>query len=111
MIKRDSASRFRFASLQSQVGGELLSRIGIDPDVTDSIVLIEQGRAFDQSTAALRIVRHLDKLWPIFYAFVVVPKPLRDSIYRAVAKRRYRWFGMRATCRLPTPEERARFLG
>ena len=110
VIGRDPERVFRFVSLQSGVGGELLARYEIDPNESDSVVLIEEGRAYVESTAALRIVRRLGKLWPIIYGLILVPQPLRDAAYRAIASRRYRWFGKRETCRLPTPQERARFL-
>ncbi len=111
IIKRDPEGLFRFASLQSEAGRTLLTRHAVDSNETDSVLLIEEGRVFDRSTAALRIARHIGGLWTLFFVFVVVPKPLRDALYSAVAKRRYRWFGEKETCRVPTPEERSRFLG
>ena len=110
VIDRDPELVFRFASLQSSVGERLLARFDLDPNETDSLVLIEEGRAYVYSTAALRIARRLGKLWPIAYGLIVVPRPLRDAAYKAIAGRRYRWFGKRETCRIPTPEEQARFL-
>ena len=109
-IDRDPGLVFRFASLQSSVGERLLARFEIDPNETDSIVLIEYGKAYVKSTAVLRIVRRLGKLWPVIYGLILVPRPLRDAAYMAIARRRYRWFGKRETCRLPKPQERARFL-
>ncbi|MCH7638529.1 MAG: DUF393 domain-containing protein [Bacteroidetes bacterium] len=110
VIDRDPELVFRFASLQSHLGERLLTGFEIDTNETDSLVLIEEGRAYVCSTAALRIVRRLGKLWPAVYGLIVVPRPLRDAVYKAIARRRYRWFGRRETCRLPTPEEQARFL-
>lgn len=110
IIDRDPTNLFVFASLQSDVGSELLRKHKIDPTVTDSIVLIEEGRASVRSTAALRIVRHLKGLWPILSALIIIPRPFRDLVYRGIANRRYKWFGKRETCRLPTAEERFRFL-
>ena len=110
VIDRDPELVFRFASLQSHVGERLLTGFEIDTNETDSLVLIEEGRAYVCSTATLRIVRRLGKLWPVVYGLIVVPRPLRDAVYKAIARRRYRWFGRRETCRLPTPEEQARFL-
>ena len=110
VIDRDPELVFRFASLQSSVGEELLARYDIDTNETDSIVLIEDARAYVKSTAALRIARRLGKLWPISYAFIIVPRPLRDVVYNGIAKRRYKWFGKREACRVPTPDERERFL-
>lgn len=110
VIKRDSQGLFRFASLQSEAGQEVLSRHNIEPSETDSVVLIENGRAFDRSTAALRISRHLGGMWPFLYGFIILPRPLRDAAYQAIAKRRYKWFGKKETCRIPSPQERERFL-
>ena len=110
IIDRDPRNRIRFASLQSDVGTELLQKHKIDPNDTDSIVLIEDGKASVRSTAALRIVRHLKGLWPALFVIVIVPRPLRDFVYRGIAKRRYKWFGRREACRIPTPEERYQFL-
>jgi predicted DCC family thiol-disulfide oxidoreductase YuxK len=110
VIVRDPERVFRFASLQSTVGERLLARFEINPNVTDSVVLIEEGRAYVCSTAVLRIIRRLGKLWPFVYCLIVVPRPLRDAAYLAIARRRYRWFGRREACRLPTPQERTRFL-
>ena len=77
----------------------------------DSVVLIEDGRVYTRSTAALRIVRRLVFPWPLIYALMVVPRPLRDMVYDLIARHRYWWFGKRDACMVPTPEIRARFLG
>ena len=71
---------------------------------------MDQGRAYTRSTAALRIARRLRFPWPLLYAFIIVPRPLRDLIYDFIARHRYRWFGKRDACMMPTPELRARFL-
>ena len=109
VIERDPAARFRFATLQSPVAARLMesTRIG---DRLDSIVLVEDGRVWTQSTAALRIARRLRFPWPVAYAMIVVPRSLRDWIYNLVARNRYRWFGKREACMVPTPALRARFL-
>ena len=114
VIDRDPAARFRFAALQSDEARRLLAPHG--PDVTrraaelSSIMILEEGRVYDRSTAALRIARRLSGLWPLLYAAIVIPRPLRDAVYDFVARRRYGWFGREEACRLPTPELRARFL-
>ena len=112
MIERDPDAYFRFASIQSDVGRELMREHGLslpDGDPT-SIVLVEGGRAFERSSAALRIARRLQFPWRLLYGFVVVPRFLRDAVYDFVARRRYRWFGKKDVCMVPTPELRARFL-
>ncbi len=112
LVDRDPRARLRFASLQSARGAELLTAHGraVPEGDPDTIVLIEDGVAYERSSAALRIARHLGGVWRLAYAFIVVPRPLRDLVYRFVAKNRYRWFGKTDECRVPTPELRARFL-
>ena len=110
VIDRDKAGYFKFAPLQSEIGEKLGDEHRIDNSKIDSILLIEDGRAFTHSTAALRIARKLDGAWPVFYALIIVPKPIRDLGYKLFAKFRYRLFGKLDTCMLPTPEIRARFL-
>ena len=111
IIDRDPHDRFRFAALQSERGVALLAEHGHTVSAEpDSIVLVEGGRIFERSTAALRIARHLRGAWKLLYGFMIVPRPLRDLVYRFIARHRYRWFGRTEACRVPTPELRARFL-
>lgn len=106
IMKRD-AGVFHFASLQSAVGEQFVAQYGLEG--VDSVVLIEEGRAYTKSTAALRIARRLG-WWRIFYAFIIIPARLRDGVYTAFAKNRYRLFGKKDVCKLPTASERARFI-
>src|SRR5262249_11131123 len=101
IIRRDRRARFRFASLQSAPARLLLREFGLDDSDPKSIVLIENGRAYCRSTAALRIARRLCGPWPLFYVLIVIPPALRDWIYDLMARNRYRWFGRRETCRVP----------
>ncbi|MET0752080.1 MAG: thiol-disulfide oxidoreductase DCC family protein [Pyrinomonadaceae bacterium] len=110
IIARDSKGYFKFAPLQSEIGERLLAENGIDKINTDSVVLIEDGKVYTYSTAALRVARQFDGLWSWLYAFIVVPKPVRDFFYRLFAKYRYKLFGKKDECMLPTPDVRARFL-
>jgi len=110
VISRDRDGYFKFAALQSAVGEELLEKHRIDKVETDSVVLIEDDKAYLHSSAALRIVRRLPGLWPILYGLIIVPKGIRDWAYRLFAKHRYRLFGRREECMIPTPEIRTRFL-
>ena len=110
VIERDKAGYFKFAPLQSDVGERMRNEYSIDKLKTDSIVLVEDGRAFTHSTAALRIARRLDGVWPMSYVFMIIPRPLRDLGYRLFAKYRYRLFGKLDACMIPTPDVRARFL-
>jgi predicted DCC family thiol-disulfide oxidoreductase YuxK len=108
VIERDPAGRFQFAPLQSDAAVRLL---GVAPPLLpDSLVLLEDGRLFTRSTAALRVARGLRFPWPLAYVLVAVPRPMRDWVYDVVARNRYRWFGRRDVCMVPTPELRSRFL-
>jgi predicted DCC family thiol-disulfide oxidoreductase YuxK len=110
LLRRDPGGRFRFASLQSQVGEELLAKLGIDRRVVDSVILVEGDRWYKESDAALGIARQLPGAWKLLTAFRLIPRPLRDAAYRLIARNRYRWFGRTEACWLPTPELRERFL-
>jgi predicted DCC family thiol-disulfide oxidoreductase YuxK len=110
IIERDPRAVFRFTSLQSDIGQQLLIDHQLDPQNMDSFILIEDGAAHQQSTAALKVARHLSGAWPLLHAFIVLPTFLRDPLYRLIARNRYRWFGKEETCMVPTPELRARFL-
>jgi predicted DCC family thiol-disulfide oxidoreductase YuxK len=110
VIRRDRRGAFRFASLQSAAGRALLGKHGLPPDVLDSIVLLDDDGAHTRSTAALRIARRLGGAWPLLYAFIIIPRPFRDLVYDFIGRRRYRWFGKRDTCRVPTPAEHERFI-
>ncbi|HTN00070.1 MAG TPA: thiol-disulfide oxidoreductase DCC family protein [Pedobacter sp.] len=109
-IQRDHHSLFRFSSLQSDFAKAKLKPLNIDPDQGDSFVLLENGKVYQRSTAALRVARRLNGFWPLLYGFIIVPRFLRDAIYNFVAKNRYKWFGKKETCWVPTPELRERFI-
>lgn len=106
ILARDPQARFRFASLQSDVARRLLK--GEVP--AETMVLIEAGKVHTKSDAALRIARCLRAPWPLLYAFVAIPRGLRNMVYDWVACHRYAWFGKRDACMLPTPQMRGRFL-
>ena len=110
IIRRDPVGRFRFASLQSEVGTQLARHHGLSAEVLHSVVLIEDGHAYERSQAALRIARRLSGGWQLLWSLRVVPRPIRDAVYDVVARNRYRWFGRKDSCMIPTPELRARFL-
>lgn len=110
IIERDPDNFFKFAPLQSETGQMLLRKFGIDHAEIDSVILIENERAYTYSTAALRIARRLSGFWSWFYGLVFVPAPIRDFFYRLFARNRYRLFGKKDACMMPTPEVRQRFL-
>jgi predicted DCC family thiol-disulfide oxidoreductase YuxK len=110
VISHDPEGRFRFAALQSASGQSLLRERHLDPETFTSIVLIMNGRVYQRSRAALEIARRLSGLWPLIYAFIIVPPFVRDWVYDWIAANRYKWFGKRNECMIPTPELRSRFL-
>jgi predicted DCC family thiol-disulfide oxidoreductase YuxK len=109
IIKRDPKGHFKFASLQSDTGKRLIKNFAIQNDLS-SIVLIEDGKYYVKSTAVLRICSKLNGLWKVFTIFRVIPTPIRDYFYRVLASNRYRWFGQKESCTIPSPEIRTRFL-
>jgi len=110
LLVRDRRGRFRFATMQSEAGRRLLAAHGLDPADPVSFLLVEGGRAFTDSTGILRIVARLGGIWRLAAAVYAVPRPLRDAVYRWLARHRYRWFGRREACFVPTPETAHRFL-
>jgi predicted DCC family thiol-disulfide oxidoreductase YuxK len=110
VIRRDRGKRFRFASMQSQLGQELLRRFGLSPDDLKTFVLVEEDGHFTKSTAALRVAAGLGGLWPVVSLLTVIPKPIRDGVYDWLARNRYRWFGRLEQCLVPVPDVQDRFI-
>ncbi len=110
IIRRDPHHKFRFASLQSAAGQELLLSHGVDATSLYSILVIDSGVLYQRSDAALRIARYLSGLWPVLTIFRILPRVIRDAVYNGVAANRYKWFGKREACMIPTPDLKARFL-
>ena len=108
-ISQDPEKLFKFAPLQSEVGIRLRAKYGIGDDI-DSVVLIEDEKAYLHSTAALRIARGLGGIWALTYVFIIIPEFIRDFCYKLFAKYRYRLFGKKDVCMMPTPDIRERFL-
>lgn len=109
-IKRDASAKFKFASLQSKSAQHLLSKQGINASDFDSFVLVYGNHYFIRSTASLMLLRELGGIWKWFYVFIIIPRPLRDFFYHLVAKSRYRIFGRKDSCMIPTSDIRSRFL-
>jgi predicted DCC family thiol-disulfide oxidoreductase YuxK len=111
ILLRDKKDRFRFASLQSDYGQNLLREHNLPTESFNSLVLVENGKIYQKSTAALRIARKLKGLWPLLFAFIIIPPFIRNFVYDIIAKNRYRWFGKKEECMLPRPEWKQKFLG
>lgn len=110
IIKRDKNNRFLVGALQDENSRKVLVEYQVDVNYLDSIVLLQDGEIYCKSTAALKISRSLSGIWPVFYPLINLPEGFRDTIYDWIASNRYAWFGKKDTCRLPTHQERAKFL-
>ncbi|QHA94242.1 DUF393 domain-containing protein [Bacillus sp. N1-1] len=109
MFKYDKKAVFSFASLQSETAEILLKKAGLT-EVPDSVIVIKEGKALVKSEAALSIIKQLGGLFKLLLVFRLFPRSIRDRIYDEVAKRRYKWFGKKESCMIPTKEQRKRFL-
>ena len=110
IIDRDSKAFFKFTALQSDTARQILKSNKIDAMKIDSIVLVINGKIFFKSSAAFQIARKLDGFWKLLYIFIIIPPFMRDRIYDFIASNRYKWFGKRETCRIPTDNEKHRFI-
>ena len=109
IIERDPQGRFRFASLQSAAGESILEEHQ-EPNDLDTVILVHEGKLYRKSDAALKVLRLLGGVYSDLYAFWIVPRFIRHRVYDWVAARRYRFFGKKDSCMMPSPELRARFL-
>jgi len=110
ILKHDRNEAFRFASLQSKVGQQLLKKHQFPYQYNESIILIENGKAYIKSTATLRIVKKLNGPWKLLYIFKFIPRRIRNIAYDYIAKNRYNWFGKQNTCMMMSPEIKRRFI-
>lgn len=111
IIKKDKKDIFRFVALQSELGITILKHIGISTSNLDSIVLYEPGEAYyDKAEAVLKIAKSFGGLYTLLSVFSFLPKVLNDTIYDYIAKNRYKWYGKKESCMMPTPEISAKFL-
>lgn len=108
LIRRDKKRVLRYAPLQGEAAQQMLKPEMIE--ALPSVVFVDKTGAYQRSAAVLRAVAKLGGLWPAVKVLLIIPRPLRDGVYNWIAKNRYKWFGKRDSCRLPTPEERSTFL-
>ncbi|MFZ9387022.1 MAG: thiol-disulfide oxidoreductase DCC family protein [Chitinophagaceae bacterium] len=109
-IKHDRKKRLRFSPLQGNKAREVLSTKTSVLKKAESVIVLDKGRIWTRSSAALRICRYLDGGWKILYGLILVPKFIRDPVYIMIARNRYRWFGKKDACMVPGPDVRERFL-
>lgn len=110
IIKRDYNGKFKVGALQDDVTKKILEDYQINKDYLDSLVFIHKESVFYKSRAALEIARNLPGVWPLMYVFIIIPSIIRDPIYDWIARNRYKWYGKKETCRLPTDKEKKRFI-
>lgn len=110
IIKRDPKGIFKFSPLQSQFGQQTLQDLGLPSDNLQTFILIDGGNYYLRSDAALKVARRLSGVWPLLYVFIIVPRTLRDWVYGFVAQNRYKWFGKKEECMIPSPEDAGRFI-
>lgn len=110
VIKHDPHGIFKFAALQSEAGQKILQQYNLPGERFNSFILIENGRVFTRSTAALRVVKRLKGFSKLLYAFIIIPAFIRNFVYDFIAKNRYRWFGKKESCMIPTAWLMERFL-
>lgn len=110
IIRHDKKNQLMFASLQSERGQRLIAQYNLPLNELNSFIFIENNKAYTRSTGALRVVKKLNGILPWLYCFIIIPRIFRDSIYDLVGRNRYKWFGKKDECMIPTPELKARFL-
>jgi len=109
IIDRDKKNHFKFSPLQSEFANEFFTKNKIENNF-DSIVLIENGKLYKKSTAALKIAKHLNGFWKIAYIFIIIPPFIRNFFYDIIAKYRYKWFGRKDACMIPEENVRNKFI-
>ena len=110
VIKHDPENQFLFASLQSEAGQRLLKQYKLSVENFNSFILIQDEKVYSKSTGALKVARQIKGVWSWLYIFIIIPSFFRDKVYDWIAQNRYKWFGKKEACMIPTPELKARFL-
>ena len=110
VIAHDKKDQFGFTALQGDYAKEILPKFNADLEKLNTILLLEDGKLYTKSSAALRVARKLNGLIPLLYAFIIVPKIFRDWVYDIIAKNRYRWWGRQESCWVPTPDLKSKFI-
>jgi predicted DCC family thiol-disulfide oxidoreductase YuxK len=103
VIKHDPKKQFRFASIQGDYGQQVLKRFQLPPDSLNSFILLKDNQIYTHSTGALKVAKQLSGPWPLLYAFIIVPPFIRNAVYQFIANNRYKWFGKKEQCMVPSP--------
>lgn len=111
IIRFDKKKYFRFAPIQSEPGKFLMNKFGLDPVKFDSVILVDDDKAYVFSSATLYIARKLGGIYSLAFVFILIPKFIRNTIYKWIARNRYKWWGKKETCMIPTADVRSRFIG
>ena len=110
VLERNKKENIQFASLQSDYARKILDQVNLSPDYISSLVLIEEGKPYVKSDAALRLAKHLNRLWKLGSVLFIFPKFIRNPVYNLIARNRYKWFGKKDACWIPEPKWKTRFL-
>ena len=110
IIKQDNKKHFRFAALQSDAGQKILQQHGLPTEGFESFILVKDGKVYQRSAAGLKVYNQLSWYWKWTQLGWIAPKFIRDGIYNYIARNRYKWFGKKEACMIPSPEVRSRFL-
>ena len=109
-IKKNGKKDLMFTPIQGETAKIILPKYSISPNAFSSVIFIENGKSYTQSSAALQICRHLNGGWKLFYGLYIIPRFIRDFFYNIIARNRYKWYGKKSSCMIPSRELRSRFL-
>lgn len=109
VIKHDPKKQFRFASIQGDYGQQVLKQFDLPPNTLNSFILFKDQQIYTHSTGALMVAKQLSGAWPLLYAFIIIPPFIRNAVYQFIANNRYKWFGKKESCAIPSPELKALF--
>jgi predicted DCC family thiol-disulfide oxidoreductase YuxK len=110
IVRHDKKNQFLFSSLQSEAGQFYLKKCNLPQNTFNSFLLVDDDKIYTRSAGALRVLKYLESGWKLLYAFIIVPKFMRDGVYNFISKNRYKWFGKKDACWVPTPELKEKFL-
>ncbi|MBT9484437.1 thiol-disulfide oxidoreductase DCC family protein [Sediminibacterium sp.] len=109
VIKHDPKKQFRFASLQGEYGQQVLKQFNLPTNTLSSFILLKDHQIYTHSTGALKVAKQLSGAWPLLYVFIIIPPFIRNAVYQFIANNRYKWFGKKESCAMPSPELKSLF--